>query len=60
MPTKTLEKFLEEALNNQDIEFKIVVSNNGGKIKFYLISSDEGEKKRVVRFAVKGNKVTKI
>ena len=50
---KTLEDLLTEALTNEDIEFRVIVSDNRGKKRFYLISG----KKEVVCIEVTGNSV---
>ncbi len=60
---KTLENFLIEALDNSEIEYNVIVSDNGGKKRFYLISKDvdsKTKKQRIVGFEVKGNKVKQI
>ena len=55
---KTLEDFLMEALEKKEIEFKVLVSENGGKIRFYLISNKKEEgKNRVIGVEVKKNSV---
>lgn len=55
---KTLEDFLTEALEKGDIEFKAMVSDNGGVRKLYLISDEKDKSKnKITAIEVRDNTV---